>query len=227
MSQQTPQTAPEEMASFFDVRADGYEDHMRSTEIYDGENDEFYSIMVSPIAKTSVPVRILDLGCGTGFELTYIFRHVPHARITCIDLSIKMLELLQQKYSQYAEQLEIVRDSYVTQSFAQNQYDYVVSAITMHHLLEDAKLDLYRKIRNTLKDGSVYIEADYVVDEAEEKRLMNKYREKIRLVEPEQLYHIDIPFTVPHQEQLFSKAGFRDVKTIHHAGNGAIFVARK
>ena len=95
------------------------------------------------------------------------------------------------------------------------------------------KLELYRKIRNALKDGGIYIEGDYVVDEDEEQKLLKKYHEKMQLVDsyqqvdPNQQYHIDIPFTVQHQERLLSKSGFRNVNTIHHVGNGAIFVARK
>ena len=39
MNQQTS-ALPEEMASFFDTRAEGYEDHMR--EIFEGTLEEFY-----------------------------------------------------------------------------------------------------------------------------------------------------------------------------------------
>jgi tRNA (cmo5U34)-methyltransferase len=227
-------TMPEEMASFFDARADGYEEHMGRVEVRDGDkNDRYYLTLASPISRTNAPVRILDLGAGTGFELSYIFRNAPNARITCIDMSVKMLELLQHKYQRYMNQLEIVLDSYTTRPFAQNHYDYAVSATTIHHLLEDAKLALYRKIRHALKDGSCYIEADYVVDEETERKHMQTYHEKIQMIantqrgDPNRQYHIDVPFTVPHQEQLLGEAGFSEVISIHHEENGAIFVAWK
>jgi tRNA (cmo5U34)-methyltransferase len=224
MSQQTL-SAPEEMASFFDVRADGYENHMH--ESFEGKLDEFYTQVASQIPETAEVVRILDLGCGTGLELAPVFQKVPNAMVTGIDMSAQMLERLQQKYTQYAAQLHLVQGSYVEVPLKQNEYDYAVSVMTIHHLLEDVKRDLYRKIRDALKDGGLYIEGDYVVDEDEEQRLMKKYHEKIHQIDPDQLYHIDIPFTVSHQERLFAEAGFSDVQTVYHVGNGAIFVARK
>lgn len=224
MSQQT-QTAPEEMASFFDTHAEGYEDHMR--ESFEGMLEEFYERVALPIPETTEPLNILDVGCGTGLELGPIFQRVPSAEITGIDISARMLDLLLQRYRRCINQLHLVQGSYVEVPFKQNEYDYVVSVMTIHHLLEDVKRDLYRKIRNALKDGGLYIEGDYVVDEDEEQRLMGQYHEKIQLLDPDQQYHIDIPFTVSHQERLFSEAGFRGVNTIHYGENSAIFVVRK
>ena len=139
MSQQT-QTAPEEMASFFDARADGYEDHMR--ESFEGMLEEFYERVALPISETTEPVRILDMGCGTGLELGPIFQRALGAEITGIDMSIQMLNLLRQKYVAYAAQLRLVQGSYVDIPFQENHYDYAVSVMTMHHLLEETKLKL-------------------------------------------------------------------------------------
>jgi tRNA (cmo5U34)-methyltransferase len=225
MSQHT-QTAPEEMASFFDIRADGYEDHM-ITEVYQGKQDEFYARVVSSIPETDQTIRVLDLGCGTGFEVGHIFDKAPQARITCMDMSANMLELLQQKYAQYTRQIECVQGSYVTEPFALNTYNYAISVMTIHHLLEDPKRELYRKIRNALKDGGLYIEGDYVENEAEEQRLLKEYHDKMKDANPSQLYHIDIPFTVQRQERLFTEAGFKEVNTVYHEGSRAIFVVKK
>lgn len=224
MSQQTQ--VPEEMASFFDVRAPGYEDHM-ITEVYNGNPDEFYANVVSSIHETNDPIRVLDLGCGTGFEVAHIFDKAPQAHITCMDMSANMLELLRQKYAQHVEQIECVQGSYVTEPFALNAYNYAISVMTIHHLLEDAKRELYRKIRNALKDGGLYIEGDYVEDEVEEQKLLKEYHEAMKKAAPDQLYHIDIPFTVQHQERLFTEAGFVEVNTMYHEGSRAIFVVRR
>jgi len=211
ISQQTP-AAPEEMARFFDVRAEGYENHMR--ESFEGMLEEFYAQVASSIPKTTVPIRLLDLGCGTGLELEYMFNKAPNALITGIDMSAQMLERLQQKYAQYASQLHLVRGSYIDIPFKFNEYDYAVLVMTMHHLLEEMKRDLYRRIRAALKDGGVYIEGDYVVDEEEEQQLLQEYHKKMKDLDPGESYHIDIPFTIQRQEQIFAQAGFSDVKTI-------------
>ena len=220
------QAAPEEMASFFDVRSDGYEDHMLN-EVYKGKPEELYARVVSPISQVDVPIRILDLGCGTGLEVAYIFERAPQTHITCMDMSANMLELLQQKYVHYASQIECVQGSYVTETFASNEYDYAVSVMTMHHVLEDAKRELYRKIRDALKNGGLYIEGDYTADEAEEQKLLKEYYDAIQDLDPGHLYHLDIPFTVQRQERLLLEAGFKEVKTIYDVGSRAIFVAHK
>ena len=60
---------PENMAAFFDARAAGYDDYMRDS-IFPGTMfAQFYQAMSSPIEKTSEPLNILDLGCGTGLEI--------------------------------------------------------------------------------------------------------------------------------------------------------------
>ena len=62
---------PEEMADFFDRRADTYDDHQRENIEY---FDLIYESISSCVTKTKSKVRILDIGCGTGLELEGIFR---------------------------------------------------------------------------------------------------------------------------------------------------------
>lgn len=56
---------PEEMAAFFNTRADGYDVHMKGLDNY----DEFYRMVPSAIASTVKVVKLLDLGIGTGLEM--------------------------------------------------------------------------------------------------------------------------------------------------------------
>lgn len=193
--------------------------------MYKGGHEAFYAQVIAPLPATDAPVRALYLGCGTGFELAHIFQKTPNACVTCIDMSANMLELLHQKYAQYADQIDCVHGSYVTEPLGENRYDYAVSVMTIHHLLHDTKRELYRRIQAALKHGGVYIEGDYVVDEAEEQQFLRDYHEAMQTLDSSQLYHLDIPFTVAHQERLLREAGFREVNTIYNAGTRAIFVA--
>ncbi len=80
----------EEMRSFFNLRAEGYEKHME-----DAINsfEEYYKLVSSTLKYTEEVIEILDLGCGTGLELEEIFNKAPNARVTCIDLSEEMLKI--------------------------------------------------------------------------------------------------------------------------------------
>lgn len=212
---------PEEMGNFFNARVDGYDEHM-----LDAGLKEYYVILSEPIEEKSQMTKILDLGCGTGLEIKGIFDKAPNAQITGIDLSEKMLGLLEKKYSQYSEQLDLIQGSYLTLPFGEAKYDYVTSSQTMHHFLPREKLELYHKIRKALKSGGKYIEGDYVVSEEKEKRLLKRYKEKLEEIEgPKELYHIDIPFSIKTQKKLMLDAGFKEVEIIFDEDEAVIFVA--
>lgn len=99
----------EEMAGFFDNRAEGYESHMLKY-VTDMES---YKRATFPIPESNSEISVLDLGCGTGLELGPMFERVPNARVTCIDLSEKMLEILKRKYASKARQIKTICGSYI------------------------------------------------------------------------------------------------------------------
>lgn len=213
----------EEMASFFDKRAESYEEHMKQSIIF----DRFYGLVAEGIAATNADIRILDIGCGTGLELEYIFAKAPNARVTCMDLSGEMLKLLMKRYETYEKQLEIVQASYVDTPFEENSYDYVISVYTMHHFLEDVKVGIYSKIRSALKPSGLYIEADYIVNEASEREALDYYFHLMEKLDKNTLYHIDIPFSMNTQKRLIKSAGFTDMKLLYEESKWAIFTAYK
>lgn len=216
---------PERMDDFFNDRVDGYDDHMKGID----NSDEFYSAIPSPIASTIKPIKLLDLGCGTGLELKGIFEKAPNAHITCIDIATGMLDELKRKYSSRSNQLSIIVGSYLDVSFSGNEFDYVLAVQTMHHWQKDVKVKLYRKIWKSLKPEGLYIEADYVVDAQEEKERLNKYisLQKSGALTEGEIYHIDIPFSAETQRRLLGTAGFSRIDVIYEKGTGGIFVARK
>ena len=151
----------EKMSDFFNTRASGYDNHMENNV----ENFElFYSKVSVPIKVSGEAINLLDLGCGTGLELKYIFNKIPNAEITAIDLSMEMLTLLQQNYAEKIDQLNLICGSYIDYPLGQNYFDYVVSVMSAHHYLEQEKVNLYAKVHSSLKDGGLYIEADFVAD---------------------------------------------------------------
>lgn len=81
---------PEAMADFFDARAAGYDNHMRGYIFTETTFVQFYQAVAAPIAETDQPIRILDLGCGTGLEIETILRRAPNALITGVGVSSKM-----------------------------------------------------------------------------------------------------------------------------------------
>lgn len=206
---------PEEMSKFFDDRASGYDEHM-----YGLFRDfaSFYMQISKPIIATDKAVKVLDLGCGTGNQLKGIFQKLPNAHVTAIDLSEEMLGKLKEKYPSYLKQIEIVQGSYLTLPFGCS-YDYVVSVYSLHHFTKDVKRTLYEKIKKSLKPEGMYIEGDCVVSEDKEAQLLANYQQLVTKESSNELYHIDIPFSLQTQINLLQDAGFSKVDVIYHDEN--------
>ena len=219
----------EPMGAFFNTRADGYNAHMFAGS--GGEED--YRRLGACFPNTCEAIEILDVGCGTGIELGYIWDNSPNAVITCIDISQGMLGLLLKNHPDRRNQINIVEASYIDWAYPENAFDIVVSNMTMHHLWAEEKTGVYRKILKTLKPGGVYIEGDYIVKDT---LLAEQYRRRHGAITanlPEGAgageYHIDIPFTLEVQLNLLNGAGFESVEVVDdniNRGNGAIIIAK-
>lgn len=211
----------EQMAEFFNIRADGYEAHMLGCE----DDYNYYNMISKPVIETQEKIEILDLGCGTGLELESIFKKCPNANVTGVDMSEGMLEKLKSKYDEFSKQLNLINGSYLDIKFLHNSYDYVVSSMTMHHFTYETKKCLYSNIKSYLKKNSgIYIEGDYVVDEPREKQYLEQYYERVKS-DDKNIYHVDIPFTVQSQKKLFIEAGFSKVEVVYHKRDAAVLVA--
>jgi len=213
---------PEDMKEFFDSRSSDYDKHMQENV---SSFEKFYKKIAEPISPTENPVKILVLGCGTGLELEEIFKKVPGAFITGIDLSGEMLEKLREKYKAFSEQINLIRGNYLEEDFGLDCYDCAVSVMTVHHLLPGPKENLYRKILNSLRPGGKYIEGDYYVTPEKEKKYLEEY--KALDDEGRGRYHIDIPFSPETQHRLLIQAGFTEVEFLWEEGDSGIIVGYK
>ena len=227
MTDDAGSAAAEEMGEFFNRRAAIYESHMFES----GFDAATYQEAVRPLPQTDRPVKVLDLGCGTGLELQYLLARLPNAEVTCIDLSEQLLAILKQHFQDRLEQIEMIHDSYLTWKYPSTAYDAVIAVNTMHHLTRERKVELYRKIRSSLKPGGRYVEADYIVDQAVMEQYQARYRRLLAAApaRPDGYYHIDIPMTVALQQEILLEAGFAEVElfaaNVQPKGSRAVLLA--
>ena len=216
---------PDNMAAFFDTRAAGYDDYIRGYIFADSTFTQFYQAVSSPIEKTDEPLNILNLGCGTGLEIEFLFQRVPNALITGVDLSQNMLELLRKRYIAHMSQITLVPDSYLTMPFGAKTYDHIISAMSIHHLLRDTKRELYMKIHAALKPGGKYIEGDSVIPiEMESQFLAEYYQQLAGMPRAEDgHYHIDVPFSIDTQRSLLLEACFNNFELIWQNDSTAVW----
>ena len=214
----------ERMGEFFDNRLDGYEEH-QLTCIESAQ--EFY-----PFTASCLPLKenanILDLGCGTGLELSYYFKLNPSAKITGIDLAPRMLAVLKEKFSD--KDITLIQGSYFDVPLGKNGYDATVSVESLHHFTKDEKVSLYRKLHKALKLDGYFILTDYFATLEDEEIF---YRNELNRLKAEQgimdneFYHYDTPLTVEHEIQALREAGFSFVEILDNWGATCTLKASK
>ncbi|MEZ4863766.1 MAG: methyltransferase domain-containing protein [Caldilineaceae bacterium] len=194
--------------------------------------DPLYRAVAAQITQTEAAVHVLVLGCGTGLELEALFAKVPNAQVTGIDLASGMLAELRQKFRARMAQIELLERSYVGLPLGEQQFDYVIATLTVHHLAPKAKLDLYRKIRTALKPNGKYLEGDQSTSVQHEQEALHWYHEYIATLPggDQAEWNYDITLSPQTEERLLREAGFAQVDLTweqrDETGHGlAVFVA--
>jgi tRNA (cmo5U34)-methyltransferase len=133
--------------------------------------DDFYgtAIQLIPFSSTD-SFKVMDLGAGTGLLSQFILGAFPKARIILIDIADQMLEQAKKRLQQYGDQVSYQVLDYSAAEFSDSNenYDVIMSALSIHHLTTIQKQQLFVKIYSTLKKGGVFINADQMLGETPE-----------------------------------------------------------
>ena len=102
-----------------------------------------------------------------------------------------------------------------------------MASATLHHLVDEEKLVLYRKLREALADEGCLIIGDYFVSEQEADERLQQYQQAIAsgVDLSSGKYHFDVPTTVDNEKRLLAAAGFAPVEAIWESANYAIISA--
>ena len=155
----------------------------------------------------------------TGLELEEYFAINPTASVTGIDLAPGMLNRLAEKFP--GRDVRTVLGSYFDLPFGSAVYDAAVSVESLHHFTAEEKLPLYRKLREALKPGGVFVLTDYfsLSDEEETAHRAELLRlKKAQNIMDDALYHFDTPLTPEHEAECLEKAGFSEVRVLKSWG---------
>ena len=100
-------------------------------------------------------MKIMDFGAGTGLLSYFIAPHVH--TIVAVDNSPSMLEKFREKSSEFECQTEVLELD-LSQTDIDEQYDGIISSMTIHHL-EDTKA-LFQKFYSMLPENGFIALAD-------------------------------------------------------------------
>ena len=121
--------------------------------------DQLYATALSLIPADAD--HILDLGAGTGLLSTLVRERLPGAHLHLIDSAPMMLQQAQRRFAQDQE-IVCQLDDYTCCEWG-SSYDAIVSALSIHHLSDADKRDLFSRIFFALKPGGVFINAEQIL----------------------------------------------------------------
>lgn len=125
--------------------------------------DDFYGTAVKVIpSERTAPLKVLDLGAGTGLYSGMVQAVFPHAEFTLLDLAVEMLEQAKSRFSRMGKSPKILIGDYVEIDW-EGQYDIVISGLSIHHLSDSDKEHLYQRIYDALSPGGMFVNADQVL----------------------------------------------------------------
>ncbi len=136
--------------------------------------DELYGMAVELLPfEPSAPLRILDVGAGTGLLAEQVARRFPLAAIELVDLSEEMLARARARFS-----CEDGRFAFRVSDYARDPlggpFHAVVSALSIHHLPDVDKRALYARVLAALEPGGIFVNADNVLAEDPEVRALDR-----------------------------------------------------
>ncbi len=183
-----------DMRRFFNEKADGYDEVHGQKHLFDTK--------IALVERVPKDARcFLDLGVGTGLELTLLFEKLPDADVTGIDISENMLAELGKR--PFADRIKAVYGDFFDVDFGSG-YDCVITSSALHHFEREDKLRLYKKVYAALKEGGCFISSDCIYSTLdEEKWTFEHYGELIA-----QYRHVDTPLAAETEIALLSEAGF-------------------
>ncbi len=204
----------DEIKDAFSKGSKDYDKYRRQTIPY---MDVYYDTVVELTSGREDP-RILDLGAGTGILTQMLHEKYPESNMTLLDISPEMIKLAKEKFN------DITTFSYIEGDYLEcdfdGMYDIIVSSLSIHHLEDDQKITLYKKIYDHLNSGGVFINADEVLGLTRDTEAMYKDKDSTHLAVqdmPEEdkdvlreRRKLDKPATLLENIEWFNKIGYKN-----------------
>jgi tRNA (cmo5U34)-methyltransferase len=163
-----------------------------------------------------------------------VLKRFPRSRVLVFDLVEKMVNLAREKLDPFSERVEYQVGDLVSDDFGDG-FNLVISGLAIHHLEDEEKRSLFRRIHAALRSGGLFLNRDIVSGATE--RLSATYENLWRLYVRSmgeddaalmERYHAeDIPASLEDQLVWLRQAGFSDVACHWQRLNFAIYGGRK
>jgi tRNA (cmo5U34)-methyltransferase len=183
------------------------------------------------------PIDVLDLGAGTGLFSRQVLEKYPRGRFMLYDVAGKMLDVARERFRDLPDRFRYVVDDYRNLREA-GSFDLVISSLSIHHLADVEKRELFGRIYGVLRDGGVFINIDLIrgpTPSLEEFYCANWY-EKVRRAGAseeevragiERRLAFDREALLEDQLRWLREAGFADVDCVYRNFKMGLFLGVK
>ncbi len=199
--------------------------------------DDFYGAVLENIPfGREKPIRVLDLGSGTGLLSAMVAERFPRSRVTLVDISVEMLRVARRRFADEPKRFEFRVMDFARKALP-GGYDLVASALSIHHLTDGDKRELFEKANGALVAGGHFVNLDQVLGETpeEEARHEEWWDRSVReagaseedLAAASRRMRADKNATLADQLRWLEEAGFGDVACRRRDHRFAVYGGRK
>jgi len=180
-------------------------------------------------------LSFLDLGIGTGQTALVLLNKFPKARVHGVDISPNMLMQAKERLRQMEDRI-IFSEENMTVFKPRERYDGCIGILSIHHLNENQKRNLFGKVFTSMKSGGIFSIGDIItfdnkIDAAIKEKEWKKFLIK-NLGDKEGDYWFqnyleeDLPSSVASQLKWLNDIGFR-AECVWEYMNYAVISAEK
>lgn len=198
--------------------------------------DDYYKSTTSFIAsRISEPKRILDLGAGTGLLTYFWYQQFPKSEYVLVDVAEEMLKIARKRFNGIDTVTYQISD--YTKALPGDNFDIIVSALSIHHLEHDDKIKLFERIYDKLPSGGLFVNYDQFCagqsdlnnwfDAYWENQLMNSGLTAHDIELWKERRKLDRECSVEQEIEMLNKCKFKTVKCFYSCQKFSVIVAIK
>lgn len=198
--------------------------------------DDYYENTTKLIlASIPAPKRVLDLGAGTGLLTSFWYQQCPEAEYVLVDIADDMLQVARRRFA--GVDTVSCKGMDYNQKLPAGDFDSIISALSIHHLEDDQKKELFARIYGKLPAGGLFVNYDqFCVGQEGMDRWFDAYW--TRQVEASGLTETDLSLwrervkldrecSLEEELAMLKQCGFRGVKCLYSYHKFSVIAAIK
>ncbi|MCH5276113.1 MAG: class I SAM-dependent methyltransferase [Lachnospiraceae bacterium] len=198
--------------------------------------DDYYDGTTKFVAANiTMPKRILDLGAGTGLLTSFWYRQFPETEYILTDIAEEMLKVAKERFTGLDNISYRAMD--YTKELPKEDFDTIISALSIHHLENEQKQALFTRIYEKLPAKGMFVNYDQFCAETPfMSDWINAYWEKQILLSGlsdkdielwKERRKLDREVSVEKEIAMLKKSGFQVTECVYSYQKFSVIVAIK